>query len=662
MSDKSRADIRLLPDHVINRIAAGEVVDRPSGAIKELIENAIDAGATRIDITILGGGKTCFIVEDNGHGIKKSDLALCLQRHTTSKIYDDANGEADLVHLQHFGFRGEALASLSSISDLTLTSHHHLSDVAYQVTSHAGALTDVKPSSFPVGTRIEVRDIFHSVPARLKFSKSERSEQAAITDMLKRVAMAHPDVHFTLKDHKRIILQLAAAPGDLFDKKCRRIADILGQDFIENAMPIDVTKENVTLEGMTSLPTYHRGNGLQQYLFVNGRAVRDKMLNGILRAAYAEHMARDRHPVCALFISLPYEDVDVNVHPTKAEVRFKNNDHIRGLMITAIRDAIAQIGHRASNHTTQKALESFAEEPRDTGHADHDITVGTASPPPPPPPSEDNSDKVQSFLPLSRPGFKKSSLHAQSPVAIHQKESASVSRLNKASHPYKGNAVSQAETEAPSPIVSSSENKVSDDTKIEIDIPPLGYAKGQVHETYIIAQTEDDMIIVDQHAAHERIVLEKVKEGLKKGGLQAQNLLLPEIVTLDESLTENVAQNIEALEKYGLILERFGVNQILVRAVPNFLISSDVKQLVKDIADDLKDERGPDSLTERINLICATFACHHSVRAGRKLNIEEMNHLLRDMESTEGAGQCNHGRPTYITLAKNDIERLFGRK
>lgn len=609
--------IRLLPDNVINRIAAGEVVERPAGAIKELLENAIDAGADRISVIVHEGGKALFIVEDNGHGIPKTDLAMALQRHATSKLYADDTGETDLVYIQHFGFRGEALASLASVSDLSLVSFHETYPKhAYEITAQAGAVGEVKPASLTKGTRITVKNLFYPVPARLKFLKSDRSEQSAVIDTVKRIAMAHPQIGFLLRDEEKILLRLNAVTADLFDGRLKRLADITGDEFALNAMVIDTKREGVTLEGLASLPTYHRGNGLQQYLYVNGRSVKDKMLSGVLRAAYAEHLGRDRYPICALFLTLPHEDVDVNVHPTKAEVRFRDADNVRGLMITAIRHAIAQIGFKTSQHNTQKTLSVMAQAPLQDSIKDYVAEKASTLP------IIRQNFVPQSRLPLSVP---KPHVHYTKPLQMPESK----------------------------PLAPEEESN---------DIPPLGYAKGQVHQTYIISQTGDGIIIVDQHAAHERIILELVKEGLKKGGLTPQNLLVPDIIALPQDAIEDLLHHTDSLKEFGLILESFGTGQILVRAVPAFLIGGNIAGMVKDLADDVADGRGLDSLSEKINLICATFACHHSIRAGRSLSIEEMNALLRQMEKTVGSGQCNHGRPTYIALGKSDIEKLFGRK
>ena len=481
-------------------------------------------------------------------------------------------------------------------------------------------MEDIKPAALNKGTRITVKNLFYPVPARLKFLKSDRSEQSAILDIVKKIAMAHPSIGFIVRDEEKILLRLNAIIGDLFDGRLKRLADITGDEFVQNSMVIDVRKNGLTLEGLASLPTYHRGNGLQQYLYVNGRCVKDKMLSGVLRAAYAEHLARDRHPICALFLTLPSEDVDVNVHPTKAEVRFRDTDAVRGMMITAIRHAIAQIGFKTSHHNTQKTLSVMAQAPlQDNTH----LYVAEKTPPILSPlPTLKQNFIPQSRLPLSVP----------KPYIPH-------------SVPLNPQTLSQIQSE--------------EDIN---DIPPLGYAKGQIHQTYIISQTVDGIILVDQHAAHERIILETVKEGLKKGGLTPQNLLVPDIVTLPQNAIENLLHHTDSLKEFGLILESFGTEQILVRAVPAFLIGGNIADMVKDLADDVADGRGLDSLSEKINLICATFACHHSIRAGRNLSIEEMNALLRQMENTIGSGQCNHGRPTYIILGKNDIEKLFGRK
>ncbi len=636
----SRHTIISLPDHIVCRIAAGEVVERPAGALKELIENAIDAGATQIDISCTNGGKSFLKIDDNGHGIPKEELKIALARHATSKLKYHNDEDFDLSAIDSLGFRGEALAAIASVSNLTLESYYESQEHGFSITSQAGILGDIKPCSRMCGTSITIENLFHSVPARLGFLKSDRSEQIAIIDVVKRQALMYPHIGFSLYEDNKKVLHYLPSQGDLFVARFERIGDIISKEFIDNAMPIDLIRDRITIEGLCSIPTYHRGNGLQQFLYVNGRCIRDKMLTGILRAAYSEHLARDRHPICVLFITVPNTDIDVNVHPTKAEVRFKDDNLVRSSIITAIRTAISMIGHQASNHTTKLALDSIVKQSNLTPH--------TATPQS----YEIKETITRPIIPLQSLGMvKKSYSIPQKTLSYHLQDSL----------PY---------THHISEKSSNPETQLHETTTQTIDVseqgtthtPPLGYAASQLHLTYIVSQTDTGMLLVDQHAAHERIILEKVKNALKQGGLTPQSLLIPEIIDVNNHEFLVLNEKIDDLKMLGLIIEPFGTGQVLIRSIPAFFTGGNVKALIKDLCDDLCDNRDADSLMERINLICATFACHHSIRAGRKLSISEMNALLREMEATEGSGQCNHGRPTYITLERKDIERLFGRK
>lgn len=642
MTKNSLSHIIQLPEHIICRIAAGEVVERPAGALKELIENAVDAGATKIDISVRNGGKTFLKIEDNGHGIAKDSLKLALSRHATSKLSKNIDGDFDLTAIHHLGFRGEALAAISAVSKLRIESFVAGQDHGYGVFSNAGILEDIKPSAITSGTAITIEDLFFSVPARLGFLKSDRSEYGAICDVIKRQALMYPHIGFTLYDNQKKALSYLPSQGDLFTARFSRIGDIISKEFIENSMPIELEKENVKIEGLASLPTYHRGNGLQQYLYVNGRAIKDKMLTGVLRAAYSEHLARDRHSICVLFITLPHSEIDVNVHPTKAEVRFKNDALVRSTIINAIRTAIANIGHQASNHTTQMALNKMTPQMTAPAAENNHFEV-----------SENKAAAItKPIMSLqSLPTPKKSYSVPQKALNYTAQEALDFQELPQTAKPVL--APSPTQEIANEHIIISQE---------KTDIPPMGFAQAQLHLTYIISQTDDGIIIVDQHAAHERIILEKIKTGMKQGGLTPQSLLIPEIIDVNDQEFDLLSEQAENLKPLGLVIEAFGQKQILVRAIPAFFSGGNVKGLIQDLCDDLCDNRGADSLNERINLICATFACHHSVRAGRKLSVVEMNALLREMENTEGSGQCNHGRPTYISLEKKDIERLFGRK
>jgi DNA mismatch repair protein MutL len=638
----SRHTIISLPDHIVCRIAAGEVVERPAGALKELIENAIDAGATQIDISCKNGGKSFLQIDDNGHGIPKEELKIALARHATSKLKYNNDNDFDLSAINSLGFRGEALAAIASVSNLTLESYYETQEHGFSITSQAGIVGDIKPCSRMCGTSITIENLFHSVPARLGFLKSDRSEQIAIIDVVKRQALMYPHIGFSLYEDNKKVLHYLPSQGDLFEARFERIGDIISKEFIDNAMPIDLIRDRITIEGLCSIPTYHRGNGLQQFLYVNGRSIRDKMLTGILRAAYSEHLARDRHPICILFITVPNADIDVNVHPTKAEVRFKDDHLVRSSIITAIRTAISMIGHQASNHTTKLALESIAKQ-SNLANASY-----TASP------QQSYAVKetiTRPIMPLQSLGMvKKSYSVPQKTLSYHLQDSL----------PYT-HQVAERNTD----IITLSDEKPIESVDLPQETkhtPPLGYALSQLHLTYIVSQTDTGMILVDQHAAHERIILKKVKNALKQGGLTPQSLLIPEIIDVNNHEFLVLTEKIDDLKMLGLIIEPFGTGQVLIRGIPAFFSGGNVKALIKDLCDDLCDNRDADSLMERINLICATFACHHSIRAGRKLSITEMNALLREMEATEGSGQCNHGRPTYITLERKDIERLFGRK
>lgn len=632
----SRKNIIALPDHIVCRIAAGEVVERPAGALKELIENAIDAGATQIDVQIKDGGKSFLKIDDNGHGIPKNELNIALARHATSKLVVSDSNDVDLSAINHLGFRGEALAAIASVSNLTLESYFSGQEHGFAITSNAGIVSDIKPCSRMQGTAITIENLFCSVPARLGFLKSDRSEQIAICDVIKRQALMYPNVGFSLYDDGKKILNYPASNADLLNARFGRIGDIISREFIDNAMPIDLIRDRITLEGLCSVPTYHRGNGLQQFLYVNGRSIRDKMLTGVLRAAYSEHLARDRHPICVMFITVPTADIDVNVHPTKAEVRFKDDYLVRSSMITAIKTAISQIGHKASSHTTHLAIDSIVKHKSLTAQTAESHTYQI---------HETIKNPIPPAMALQLIGMvKKSYSVPHNTLNYHLQDNL--------------------------PLVASVQNSVIPTSQDTIDdipdtpqkTPPLGYAASQLHLTYIVSQTETGMIIVDQHAAHERIILEKIKTAMKQGGLTPQSLLIPEILDVSDHEFLVLSEKSDDLKQLGLIIEPFGNRQVLVRAIPAFFTGGNIKGLIKDLCDDLCDNRQADSLMERINLICATFACHHSIRAGRKLSVSEMNALLRDMEATEGSGQCNHGRPTYITLERKDIERLFGRK
>jgi DNA mismatch repair protein MutL len=598
--------IRRLSEGTAIRIAAGEGVERPAAAIKELVENAIDAGASRITIATSNGGADLLLVEDDGIGMSAQELLLAIERHATSKL-PQAGGEDDLSHIVTMGFRGEALPSIGAVSRLSLISRTRDGEAA-EIKVEGGAVTGPGPAGFLAGgqhgTRAEVRELFYATPARLKFLKSARSEDLAILDTIKRLAMARPDIGFHLTMDGRTALDLPAA-GDLLDGRLPRLAKIMGREFGDNAAKVDAAREGVLLSGYAGLPTYNRANAQMQYLFVNGRPVRDKLLVGAVRGAYADFLARDRHPALALFVDCDPAFVDVNVHPAKTEVRFRDAGLVRGLIVGALKSALAGAGHRASTTVAEAALSAFQRQAPDF------------------PPSG-----------YSRPGF------APPPFAVRE-----------ASSLFAQGAPMSARVEEAAALESSNGASL-----------PLGVARAQMHETYVVAQTAEGIVIVDQHAAHERLVYERMKKALANGGVQRQPLLIPEVVDLDPAEVTRVASRAAELAELGLVIEAFGPDAVVVREVPAMLGKLDVKGLVRDLADEIAETGNALALKEKLEEVAGTLACHMSVRAGRRLNAEEMNQLLREMEATPHSGQCNHGRPTYVELKLADIEKLFGRR
>ena len=581
--------LRRLPETLINRIAAGEVIERPASALKELAENAIDAGARRVDCALRDGGMAVLTVDDDGCGIPRGDLALALERHATSKL-----PEGDLVNIRTLGFRGEALPSIGAVARLTLVSRAAGAGEGWRITAENGAVGTPEPAARTAGTRVEVRDIFRATPARLKFMKSERAEHLAAADVLRRLAMAHPGVAFSLEHQGRRSLALPAAADRL-----SRLRDLLGRDFAENSLEIGLERDGERLLGHIGLPTLHRGTAQAQYLFVNGRPVRDRLLQGAVRAGYEDLTPRGRFPMVALFLELPPERVDVNVHPAKAEVRFRDANRVRGAIVSALRHALAGAGHRAA---TVDAVGAFGVPSRQARGL----------------PSRGLSERAAAL---------------QVPLTAVDRPSA------------------------PPPAGSGPPADAGGEPAA-----PLGAARAQLHDTYIVAQTADGLVLVDQHAAHERLVLERMRRALADGGVTRQTLLLPDVVELDEAGAERVAAKAEELGELGLVLERFGPTAILVRETPADLGAVDVKGLVRDLADDFAEHGIALALRERLDHVAATMACHGSVRAGRRLNPTEMDALLREMEATPHSGQCNHGRPTYVELKLADIEKLFARR
>ncbi len=595
--------IRKLPESLVNRIAAGEVVERPAAAVKELVENSIDADAHRIDVTIKQGGQALISVSDDGAGMERGELALSVERHATSKLPDD-----DLTHIGTLGFRGEALPSIAAAARLTITSRASGADTAWTITVEGGRKGKALPAALGIGTRVEVRDLFFATPARLKFLKSPRTEQGHVSEAVNRLAMAHPGIGFSLSDGHRDLIKLAPAAGDLLSSRLDRLGAVMGREFADNALAIDAEREGLSLAGHIGLPTLNRRYADKQFLSVNGRPVRDKLLYGALRGAYRDFLASDRYPLVALYLQVPAEAVDTNVHPAKTEVRFRDPGLIRGLIVGALRHALAEAGHRASTTVSAAALGAARPAvPPLTG------TAGAFASSP----SREMAERAAAFhAPL--PGMK-------APPG----------------------AVMAAAEEGQEP---------------EAQGYPLGVARAQVHETYIVAQTADGIVIVDQHAAHERLVYEAIKTALAGSGVPRQGLLIPEVVEMDEAAAGRVSRRAEELRELGLSVEAFGPGAVVVREAPALLGEADIQGLIRDLVDDLAEYGEAVSLKDRLSEVAAAMACHGSVRAGRRLNGEEMNALLREMEATPHAGQCSHGRPTYVELKLADIEKLFGRR
>ncbi|MDF2120157.1 DNA mismatch repair endonuclease MutL [Roseiarcaceae bacterium H3SJ34-1] len=598
--------VRRLDPVLVDRIAAGEVVERPASAVKELVENALDAGAQRIEVAIEAGGRKLIRVSDDGMGMDADDLALAVERHATSKLPD-----SDLSNIATLGFRGEALPSIGSVALLDIASRAAGASQAHAIRVDQGAKGAVAPSPHPRGTRVEVRELFAATPARLKFLKSERAEAQAVADVMRRIAMAHPHVRFTLSGDNLSGFDHAACSEDAAGLLAR-LAQVLGKDFRDNALPVEAEREGFRLSGFAGLPTFHRANAQSQYLYVNGRPVRDKLLHGAVRAAYMDYLPSDRHPALVLYLESDPREVDVNVHPAKAEVRFRDPGLVRGLIIGALKQTLAAAMHRATTTGGERTIDAFARRsfeapsyrPPGNGPVNWDWRTSPAA-----------------------PGF------AESEQASFAHEHAPAANIR-----------SHAAPAIPETLDA-----------------PLGAARAQVHDTYIVAQTRDGIVIVDQHAAHERLVYERLKRQRDAQGIARQMMLIPVIVELEQADVERLIDNRETLAQSGLIIESFGPGAVAVSEAPA-LLKGDVSRLVRDVADTLAEDGQATSLERRLDHVLATMACHHSVRAGRRLTGEEMNALLREMEATPGSGQCNHGRPTYVELKLSDVERLFGRK
>tara|TARA_R110002020_G_scaffold136630_25_gene304919 strand:+ start:18989 stop:20827 length:1839 start_codon:yes stop_codon:yes gene_type:complete len=610
--------IHQLHETLINQIAAGEVIERPASVVKELVENAIDAGARRIEIATAAGGKALVRVIDDGSGMDADDLALAVRRHCTSKL------DQRLDDIRTLGFRGEALPSIGSVARLTLRSRPVNTPHANEVSLAGGVPTPLKPAAANQGTTVEVRDLFFATPARLKFLKSDRAETAAITEVVRRIAIAFPSVRFTLSGPDRSTLDLPATGED----RLARIAQVLGKEFAVNTISLDATREDVGLAGHVGLPTWNKANSLSQYAFVNGRPVQDKQILSAIRAAYSDTLPRGRYPVAVLWITLDPALVDVNVHPAKADVRFRDPGLIRGLIIGAIREALTAGGDRASPSASVGLARAFIS------------------------PEASGETRRTDFAHQGRfggvPGAGYGGWQAD----------RSPSRPLEASAPGFCEPGQPEMTGAVAP--SARMGETSSDPSLEAH--PLGAARTQIHENYIVAQTQDGLVLVDQHAAHERLVFERLKTALRAGRVPSQILLLPEIIDLPEDDCDRLAERAAELAEFGLVLERFGPGAIAVRETPSMLGETDVSGLVRDLADEIAEWNSTGGLRDRLEAVASTMACHGSVRSGRRMIPEEMNALLREMERTPGSGQCNHGRPTYIELKLADIEKLFSRR
>ncbi|WP_041320489.1 DNA mismatch repair endonuclease MutL [Hyphomicrobium denitrificans] len=593
--------IRQLSPETVNRIAAGEVIERPASVVKELVENAIDSGATQIEIVITEGGLSLIRVTDDGSGMSADDLALAVERHATSKL-----DEEDLFDIRSLGFRGEALPSIGSIAELEIRSRLREADQGFSMRVVRGAKESIKPAAANPGTVVEVRDLFSATPARLKFLKSERAETMAVTDVVRRLAMAHPEIGFTLQtgEKRPVVYPRGERSSSAW---LERIGAIMGREFMADALEVSGGGSGalgpMRVFGFIGLPTLHRPDSMQQFLFVNGRSVKDKLLIGAVRAAYGDLIPRGRSPLLAIFLDVAPPDVDVNVHPAKAEVRFRDAGRVRGLMIGAMRQALEAAGHRASAQGGVLTVESFS----------------------------------AGVLPSVTPAL------ASEPLGFAESGPG---------------PATFAAVDTP-----SADMRVPDESRVEQSIDkPLGAVRAQVHENYIVAQTRDGLVIVDQHAAHERLVYEKLKAALVNGGVATQGLLIPAIVILDPDDAELLQNRAAELAELGLVLEAFGEGAVAVRETPALLGDTDIDGLVKDLAAELRADGTARALKDRLEAVASRMACHGSVRSGRRLTVEEMNALLRQMEATPYSGQCNHGRPTYVALKLSDIERLFGRR
>jgi DNA mismatch repair protein MutL len=604
------ATIQRLPSNLINQIAAGEVVERPASVVKELVENAIDAGATQIEVVLRDGGKSYISVIDNGSGMSVEDLRLSIERHATSKLT-----HKDLFNINTLGFRGEALPSIGAISRLTLTSKLKDAAQGWSLSVEGGKIQECIPAATHAGTRIEVRDLFFAVPARLKFLKTTLVETQHVTDILHRLALAYPDRSFSLLADQKLIFSYS--PQEISQAGVlARISQIMGQKFENDALPLEANRDNYLLSGFIGLPTLNRTNTQFQFLFVNGRPVKDKLFSGAVRAAYQDFLAHNRHPLLCLYLTAPSRSVDINVHPAKTEVRFQDTQFVRGFLISTIKQTLAGMQHRSASSVSDEALTAFR--PKELFQQ---ISLGEVP--------QSSVTHSSSFLSPMKKSFVSFSQPTSSILMEHSAMLAPV----------------------------EDEMGVSDLTTF-----PLGAACAQLHGNYIVAQTKDGLVIVDQHAAHERIIYERLKQDVSQNKVKSQILLIPEVIDLPQKEYEALLRNQASLSQFGIILEPFGARSILVREIPALLSQSNISLLMKDLAEDLASEEEELTIQKKINEVCSSLACHGSVRSGRQLSISEMNDLLRQMEKTPYSGQCNHGRPTQIELKLKDIEKLFGRR
>ncbi|KJV92562.1 DNA mismatch repair endonuclease MutL [Rickettsia bellii] len=609
--------IKLLSESTINRIAAGEVIERPASVVKELVENAVDAGSTKIDIILERAGKNLIIISDDGVGMTDKELEIAVERHTTSKL-----DETDFLNIHTFGFRGEALPSIAAISKMLITSKKRDNQKAFQIKLIGGDEKQIAPAIHNEGTKIEIRDLFFATPARLKFLRTDKTELAATVDVVKKIALAHPEISFSLTHDGKTLLKLKGQNKDAENNLKQRIIDVIGEDFIKNASYIDFKSPDFSIYGYTSIPTYNRASSEDQFLFINNRPVKDKLLQVALRVAYQDYMPRDRYPLCAIFLQIDPQLVDVNVHPAKAEVRFHDPNYVRNLLIDSIKNALSNKSHIASTTIASSAIELFK-----NPFVNKEPAISK--------PLNVNS-KPSKYRPATSPTVPKYTPNNSCQKLIDTLPHARIEQ--------------EVEQRIQNEPQKSSQYR-------------LGAAKAQLHTTYVISQTEDSIVITDQHAAHERLGYEKIKNYIKNEELIKQRLLIPEIVELpDEKRADILYENKDKLSKLGLSLEKFGEKSIIVTEIPNILGDINVQKLIQDLADHLAECGENIALTELIEHVTETYACHYSIRAGRKLSADEMNALLRQMENTPFSGQCNHGRPTYIELKLKDIERLFGRK